>query len=460
MSGFEYIVSNAGFSNPSATDKYRQFVGLHGSQRQSKSATFTIPDTTPEETYFAVTGVGFQPDLIIVCSSHEFGGGGGQQVHSIGGAARGKQFGTKLDYPSYLGGRSGSTRYAWHSDSQIIPEIAEFSSFDADGFTLNIPNPLLNSDADPDGSGTYSLGCTYFAARGAGVYDCGTALSPAASGSVSYTGIGFRPAAVMFFSAHVPTLNARSNLGARMGIGASDDALRQYSDWCGSGSGDIYTNCASRQTALSILADASGVACFGGHGFCHPEAIAEAVLTSMDADGFTLSWTVDSTWAEGFTQREFSWLAFENAEVGRFVYNHTSADYFAGTHFTVPTDAGTKGLIFYMTDLGHDLLTQNTPSTEGAVLALGACGDDLSGQWMLSWGDVSRGIGFGLPSPFGGIDTIHGSFGCQHRSVGGFSLEDFDCGEIVTEVREFMVGMNYRNAVRRGPRGRMLHGFS
>jgi hypothetical protein len=155
-----------------------------------------------------------------------------------------------------------------------------------------------------------------------------------------------------------------------------------------------------------------------------------------------------------------SYIAFENAEVGRFVYNHTSADYFAGTHFVVPLTKGApKGLIFYMNDLGHDLTTQNTPSTEGATLALGFCGADLSGQNFLTFNNVSRGIGGpGLPAPDARLVTDHGAFGCLNRAIGGFDLEDIDDGQIVTLVgaEARIVGMNWRSSSRRGTRGRML----
>lgn len=449
MSGFEYVVSNAGFSNPSGSDKFRQFVALHGPERQSKSGSFTISGSLPEESYPATTGVGFEPDLVIITTSHIFGGGGGQAVLSIGAAAQGHQFGTKLDYGSYLGGRDDwCTRYSWQSDTQIIPEIAEFSSFDADGFTLNVANPL-----------GYDLEAAYFAARGAGVYDVGTAVSPSSSGNQSITGLGFKPAAVILISAQQTSLGKQFIEGARMGIGACDDHSREYSIWCGSGTGDIYTNSAARSSALLMAADAASTPCFGGSGFCHPELMNEATLVSMDADGFTLNWSIDPTWGGG--ARYYHWIAVQQAEVGRFIYNHTSADFFAGTHFPVMTDAIPHGLITYCNDLGHEQLTQNTPSTEGASLAFGGCGDDLSGQWNLTWLDPSRGVGFGfcVPDPTSAIDTGHGSFGCQKRMIGSFALENIDCGEVVTLVGQenFIFGMNFRSATRKGAGGRILH---
>jgi len=107
MSGeFDYIVSNAGYANPSNTDKFRNFVSLVGVDRESHSDTFTISGSLPEESYPSYsTGLSANPDLVIIVTSHEFGGGGGELAHSIGAAARGKQWGMKFDYPSYLGGR-------------------------------------------------------------------------------------------------------------------------------------------------------------------------------------------------------------------------------------------------------------------------------------------------------------------------------------------------------------------
>ena len=442
MSSFEYVVSNAGFGNPSGEDKNRQFVSLLGSDRESASGTTVLSGSLPESSYPPFTGVGFEPDLVLLTSQVMFGGGGGQQVVTMGAAARGKQFGMKFDLPSYLGGRFFGGILSWHQTDQIIPEIAEFSSFDADGFTLNVANPL-----------GYDLPLGYFAARGGGAYDIGTFQYPGASGDQSITGLGFQPEAVMFFSAHQPSLGSWTG-GGLCSIGAGDDLGHGYSAAFLHSNGDIYDNSLDRQKAALLGLDADGNLCFAGFDHCSPHVQAEATLT-MDPDGFTLHWARNeggSMW--------LSYIAFENAEVGRFVYNHTSADYFAGTHFVVPLTKGApKGLIFYMNDLGHDLTTQNTPSTEGATLALGFCGADLSGQNFLTFNNVSRGIGGpGLPAPDARLVTDHGAFGCLNRAIGGFDLEDIDDGQIVTLVgaEARIVGMNWRSSSRRGTRGRML----
>jgi hypothetical protein len=442
MSSFDYVVSNAGFENPSGTNKFRNFVSLVGLDRESHSDTFTISGSLPEESYPDVsTGLSANPDLVIIVTSAEFGGGGGELAHSIGAAARGKQFGLKFDFPSYLGGRFEGGDYAWHQTDQIIPEIAEFSSFESDGsFILNVANPL-----------GYDLSAGYFVARGGGVYDVGTFLSSGASGSQAITGLGFKPAAVMFFSAMLPSLGMNTTQGATFSIGAGDNAGQDYAAALLDTNGDIYNNSLSRPVAALLAEDANGAACLGGTGSaCHPNVWAEATVT-MDADGFTLHWTYNSHGA-----RYISYIAFENAEVIRHIYNHTGADYLAATPFTVPTVLGKpKGLISYCTDLGIDTTSQS--GTEGAVVSAGFCGADLSGQFLWSFGDVSRGVGFGVDSPFGGLDTIHGSFGCQRKAIGGFSLENIDCGEVVEFAGEnFIVGMNYRTASRRGHRGRVL----
>jgi len=411
VSSFEYVVSNAGTGNPSASDKYRHYVSLQGSDRKTKSGVIVPPSsgTTP----YAVTGVGFQPELVLLASFEQISDG---EIWVWTGASvdGSNKFGTALDYPGYLGGMGGDIRYSYHSTSIVLPGFADVSSFDSDGFTLSFP---VTSSALP---------ISYFCARDGGQYACGTTATPATSGTQHVT-VPFQPNAIFFVSPCMSSLGT-SSAAARMCYGGADDAGREYSVFTGSGSSDIYTNCVARASAMFLGVDADGVSCLAGHGFCHPELLDETTSVTMDSTGFTLDWFIDPTWGGG--SQWFSWIAFENAEVGRFVYNHASM---SDPATSVPLDFKSHGLIFYCNDLGHNTLDQNpngSTGTEGATMSIGFCGDDLSGQSLCSWGDVSRGIS-GNPLPFGGIPTTHGSFGCQARTIGGFALEDIDDGEVI-----------------------------
>lgn len=89
-----------------------------------------------------------------------------------------------------------------------------------------------------------------------------TRSSGAASGNVAYTGIGFKPSAILFLCA-IDTVSE-----ACWGLGTADGGRSLYSD-------------ASNNKASSALAI---------H-FIRSTDTQDATIASMDADGFTLSWT-------------------------------------------------------------------------------------------------------------------------------------------------------------------------
>jgi hypothetical protein len=433
VSSFEYVAVNA-----THTDRYRHFVNFYGGERQSHCDVFQIDGTIPEESYPSEVGVGFQPEALLVSAVWPGAGTAASNYMWIGGAARGKQFGILLYHP-YL---TSTQRRCWFSDREILPLVGEFSSFDPDGFTLNVPNPpgYTFDISNPLG---FDLPILYLALAGAGGYDCGVAVSPGATGTQAITGLGFKPAAVMFFSSQLAAAETFTTEFSRVMVGAAD-ANAGYSVWDGSRSSDIYTNQLARPHAITIAEDANIFTPY------HPVIQAEADLLSLDSDGFTLDWTTVYALAPPY----FGWMAFQNAEVGRWVYNHHS-----GNIGSVVTAYKPHGLAFFSNDLAHEQTTEYTPATNGSCIGIGYC-DSAFDQGDLGYADVDAPP-FRHPQTAGNRDTntAFGNFGRQSGAL----VHDFlhDRGQIF-ELNGFefnpIIGMNTRNpGNRRGSRGRMLH---
>jgi hypothetical protein len=434
MSGFEYTAVNA-----SNADRYRHWLALMGSERQSAAGVITLSSALPEESYPAQTGLAFRPEALIVTAHYPGNGVAASNYFFLGGAARGHQFGAKVFHP-YL---TTTQRSAWLSELQILPELADFNGFADDGFAFNVPNPL-----------PFDLDVLYLALAGQGGYDCGVELSPSAPGLQSISGLGFTPGAVLFVTTQVTTLEIADASMARVMIGAADDANNQFSIWCGSLSGDVYTNqIAQGDKCIAMTRDANVFAPIPGVTDYHPVLQVTAELDSMDADGFTLNFTK----VEGSIARQYAWMAFEDAAVGRWVYHHTS-----GQTGSVTTPYLPRGLVFFANDLAHESAeTEYSPATNGSSIGFGVC-DAALNQGVVSFQDVDAPP-FRHPQTAGNRHSQ--AFGSFQRQSGGLAHDSArDRGtvtELVGEDFQPIVGMNWRYADRRAGLGfgRGLRGF-
>lgn len=351
--GFDYnIVASSG------SNRYRHYISLPGGARQTKVGTFQISTSTGLVT---ISGVGFQPDAVIMFGAETAGLGfvSGAGLFHLGAAAGGNQWAGAIFSPHLTG--LSPYQSVW-KNNQVISAFdmeATFDTFLADGFRINVTT-----------APTTAMACAYLALKGEGSYHVGTSQCPTGAGSQSITGLGFQPSAILFATAQRTALSLDSDM-ARMSIGGAD-ANSQHNAWTGGKSGDPYNDNRPRDTkCISMYEDADGGGPF------HPTLQAEAELTSLDADGFTLNWTT----TDG-TARYYSWIAFSGgAEEGRWTYNNL-------LNRPVQTVAKPQGLIFFCNDKADDTypLGHNAPGgTFGFSLGFGVC-DSLLNQYYASLG--------------------------------------------------------------------------
>ena len=401
----------------SGVNKFRQFLSF-ATGHQTKALGVVIPSGTSGS--FAVTGIGFQPDALLVFTdgSNFDAGAVDDMAISIGCATSSSD--------RWTGGIESkfgdiTTRQCWWLDDALLyarGDDAQFeidlTSFDADGFTLDIVT-APDQDIRIMGLALKHPSGTNFAS--------GTELSPAANGTQSIT-CGFEPNVVLVAHTQAEALRAFTPGFARIGTGSFDFTNGQWQIWTG-GSGvtsDPYIDqVATSGKALSMWIDADGAGPFD------PTLIAEASI-STTATGFDLNWsTTDGT------QRYFSWLAIaSDVESNRWTYNSS-----LGTQ-RVFTRKGPQGLFFYANDMGVNALGgspgqggDHNTETFSMGIGYGMCDFDLTqgvfdtgatdahifafaelgsryGDLGSAFGSVARGTPGGLP-PLAPGPSDHGT---------------------------------------------------
>ena len=229
-----------------------------------------------------VTGVGFQPDVIIFLS-------GGLITlpndttgtrNSIGAAVSSTQRWSMniWNQDAVALTNAGRRLYAAQclltsSSAGTVTGLADFVSFDTDGFTVNWSN------ADNTNHG-------YLALKGVNA-KVGTITQKTSAGSQATTGMGFAPTAVIFAS-HGSTDSVGTLVDdLLLSFGATTGAANEGVVWAGDNDNVLPTtaDCAS-STASVIQLREPGTTTIN----------AEADTTSLDADGWTLNWsTADAT---------------------------------------------------------------------------------------------------------------------------------------------------------------------
>jgi hypothetical protein len=156
---------------------------------------------------------------------------------------------------------------------------------DSDGFTIN----------QTVAAGVNSL-VPYIAIKG-GQWKVGTDTQKTSTGTKATTGVGFQPSGLILGSV-CDTQTAGSAANARWSFGATD-GTRSVATWTGDSDNvaDAITNTIMSSTKAIVLATEGTSA--------SPTTNAEAAISSLDSDGFTLNWsTADAT------ARVFGYVAF------------------------------------------------------------------------------------------------------------------------------------------------------
>lgn len=307
-------ISSDGFTLnwTNVTDTSRMFYTCLGGAdiTNVKVGSFTTPSsgTTGNQ---VITGVGFQPDLLILFGDIAVTTGS-QTLHTSYGLG----FATSATGQVCLSGVSknavattscqryqrsnNAVCYALMDSTTTTTKALEGAlvSMNADGFTINWTTV---------GTVGATKNVNYIAIKG-GTYKTGVISSPtvgSAPVSQATTGLGFRPKGLFMASGGAANSTA-VQAGAQLSLGAgssSSDRRVVFTGMNDSTSAAVTMNL-NKTTKLVTM-----YSIVGAH--ASSTVNAEADITTLDADGFTLSWTTKS----GTTAYECIYLAAGDAAI-------------------------------------------------------------------------------------------------------------------------------------------------
>lgn len=272
------------------------FLALGGSDITNVKVGFdTVATSTGSKSY---TGVGFQPELLIVLlgdSTRALDGAGSNLQMSFGAASSATDEFVCLSWTN--AGEDSSDAKTYQKSGAILASMvegdpasidmeAQVTSFDADGFTLNYSS--VNG-------AKFIFG--YVALKG-GSYKVGLETAKTSTGTKATSGVGFQPSALMFVSAMDTAATGLTKTG-RVSVGFA------------SGTGDSTNYSIIQQSEDSVTTSNSGIiGCDTLSIYCEADIPpsgapnAGAKLSSFDSDGFTMNWVyADSA-------RQFIYVAF------------------------------------------------------------------------------------------------------------------------------------------------------
>lgn len=292
------------FDVPATANLVVHYLALGGSDlTNAKAEAHTIVRTTAGTE--AHTGTGFQPDLVLFASAGVPNATSIIDATFCLGAARSP---TQRWAQSFFENDAAASMQCWMWRSvtkclvvpdatDVVDGIADISSLDADGHTLNWTDPVS----------TASSRVYYTLSLKGGQYAVGTDSSPNATGNQTET-VGFAPTGV--FYGWLPRELALDTPGtpagdSGFGVGAVDSSLNEGHISISETDGDaVSQSWRGHDTATSIKARKGTRAAKG--------VTAAADTTALGATSFTLNWTtVDAT-----VNIPFNWIAFGNAAAG------------------------------------------------------------------------------------------------------------------------------------------------
>lgn len=240
----------------------------------------------------AVTGVGFQPDVVMfygVGAVTSFGstsrGGFAEGIAKSNSKRQSSSHRWRNNQAPNTGtGASGYTidQCLVPSDDSTTPERRiDLVSMDADGFTLT--NDAINNDVT----------MTWLAIKGIDV-DFGISLHTQIEISVSVEGLSFKPSSVIFSGGQHDANNGWADTVGCV-AGAASSPSEMFAIWTG---GD---------SAVNSVADSAMEtdACYQSRTPGTPTIETEAFFKTFNSDGFTIEWTI----ANG-PANKYSWIAF------------------------------------------------------------------------------------------------------------------------------------------------------
>lgn len=242
------------------------------------AGSFNIDSSVTAGNDQAVSGVGFQPKVVLF-----WWGGSTSSVDSVSGATINIGFGAASSSSSRwcamgisedaqadsdnLRSHSITECIRCYTDTGTLDGIADFSSMDADGFTLTIDDQF-----------TQDYRISYLALGGSDLTDVylGNYQTPAATGNHNITGVGFQPDAVLFASSWYAGTSG-STTHSYFSVGWSTASDEQ---------GTVYQGGVDNQATSYTFGYGYNGECISGRAVTL--AIRESFV-SFGADGFTLN---------------------------------------------------------------------------------------------------------------------------------------------------------------------------
>lgn len=324
----------------------------------------------------SVTGVGFQPNTAFLLSSIN-----GNTLNTVTASLRtGLTFGfmsttsgttqgslsignrDARTATGYIGGVWRNNGYT-NLRATAADVQATFSTWDADGFTMN-------ATAAPNGAHNVS----WLALQG-GLFKLGTLVQPTATGTQAITGLGFQPLAAIFASANLNSASGTvSTTTAKQSFGAA--AATQTGQWIGSaGTINSDENMNSSSTAAITLAT----------GPTTTNAVAS--LSTFDADGFTLNWTADAT------ARNVLYVAMgtacTDADLATLTTTNPVSSSTVGGTVTIQTQVGTEATPSGMTGMVVNIAGSTGCNVTNGVMSWNAG----TSRWEYTWNTSACGTG-------------------------------------------------------------------
>ena len=289
-----------------ATARIVNYVALGGTNVTNvKTGQFTSPTSASSA---AVTGVGFQPDSVILMEQRDTATAPPSNLSSVAYNQLGFGLSSSSQASSSMGaGTSGADVnnsnyqrtdkiFSATSIAGAVFREANLTSMDSDGFTLNWSTVQATARY-----------VHYLAIKGPS-FSIGSFNQATATGAQSVSGLSTAPAAIIFNSVDAVTSSTpNAGSGART-IGLASDSTHRGNIWQDPGNTATHMNeILSRSTVLT-MAHSTGIASY--------TVDAQSDFTSMDATGFTVNWsTADAT------AREILYLA-----IGTVAGGSTQAD--------------------------------------------------------------------------------------------------------------------------------------
>lgn len=266
--GFTINVTNA-----AGTAYLIQYLALAGSDLTNVSVgTFDLPTVGATTT---VTGIGFQPDGVILANIGEttWPFDGDVLVTSMGGfTSTGQAASGTVDVDAV--GTSDTNTWLRNDSVVLVSGAGDTQAVQASRNALNSDGFVLNMDNLPGASQTVG----YVALKGAQV-KVGTETSATSVTTKATTGAGFTPSAAMFWGGLQATSTTPA-ASARQFVGFDDGTNRLASACCSEDALDVTNVGRSFKTDRSLL-KITGT----------PTVLSDGYVNSFDSDGFTANWT-------------------------------------------------------------------------------------------------------------------------------------------------------------------------